>query len=390
VRRVGPRPAGMLDEAGRAGQQPREREPYDPADHHADVEELVVEDLRIHVPSTIARLPLAVNIRRPTDPISTTTIAEPLMKPEILQIVPMLAEVEAALGSAYRVHRYWEAPDRAVLLAGVGEGIRAVATDGHAGVPADVMAACPNLAMAASYGVGYDAIDIPACKARGIRVSNTPDVLNDAVAEITIGLMIGLCRRIPQADAYVREGRWPSGTFGLTGELTGAHAGILGLGRIGKEIARRLQAMKMRVSYHGRREQRHEPHAYYADLEQMARDVDWLVVIAPGSAETKGIVSRRVLEALGPDGALVNVARGSLIDEAAMVELLADGRLGGAALDVFVDEPRVPEALFTMPNVVLSPHQGSATHKTRAAMGDLVVRNLAAFFADDPLVTPVA
>jgi lactate dehydrogenase-like 2-hydroxyacid dehydrogenase len=252
------------------------------------------------------------------------------------------------------------------------------------------MAACPNLAMAASYGVGYDGIDIPACKARGIRVSNTPDVLNDAVAELTVGLMVALCRRIPQADAHVREGRWPSGDFALTGELTGAHAGILGLGRIGKEIARRLQAMKMRVSYHGRREQPHEPYQYYPDLEAMARDVDWLVVIAPGSAETRGIVSRRVLAALSPAGALVNVARGALVDEEALVELLGNGGLGGAALDVFADEPRVPEALRRMPNVVLSPHQGSATEKTRGAMGDLVVRNLAAFFAGDPLLTPVA
>jgi len=312
------------------------------------------------------------------------------MKPEILQIAAMLPSVEAALGEAYRVHRYWEAPDRAALLAEVGAGVRAIATDGHYGVPAEVMAACPQLGMAASYGVGYDGIDIAACKARGIRVSNTPDVLNDAVAELALGLMIGLCRRIPQADAYSREGRWTAGTFGLTGELTGAHAGILGLGRIGKEIARRLQACKMRVSYHGRREQAYEPYPYYADLEAMARDVDWLVVIAPGSAETRGLVSRRVLEALGPAGALVNVARGSLVDEDALVELLADGRLGGAALDVFADEPRVPEALLALPNVVLSPHQGSATHKTRAAMGDLVVGNLAAFFAGDPLLTPVA
>ena len=312
------------------------------------------------------------------------------MKPDILQIAPMLPSVESALNAAYRVHRYWEVADRAALLAEVGPAVRAIATDGHYGVPAAVMAACPELGMAASYGVGYDGIDIPACKARGIRVSNTPDVLNDAVAELALGLMIGLCRRIPQADAYTRAGSWPNGTFALTGELTGAHAGILGLGRIGKEIARRLQACRMRVSYHGRREQAYEPYQYYADLEAMARDVDWLVVIAPGSAETKGIVSRAVLEALGPSGALVNVARGSLVDEAAMVELLADGRLGGAALDVFEAEPTVPEALRALPNVVLSPHQGSATHKTRAAMGDLVVRNLAAFFAGDPLLTPVA
>jgi lactate dehydrogenase-like 2-hydroxyacid dehydrogenase len=312
------------------------------------------------------------------------------VKPKILQIAPMLPRVEAALGDAYEVHRYWDAADRPALLAAHGAAIRAVATDGHHGVPPDAMAALPALEVVASYGVGYDAIDVAACKARGVRVTNTPDVLNDAVAELAIGLMIALCRRIPQADAHVRAGKWPSGNFELTGELTGAHAGILGLGRIGKEIARRAQAMKMRVSYHGRREQAFEPYTYYPSLVAMARDVDWLVVIAPGSASTAGIVSREVLEALGPKGALVNVARGALIDEPALVELLADGRLGGAALDVFADEPRVPEALFALPNVVLSPHQGSATSKTRAAMGDLVVRNLAAHFAGDPLLTPVA
>ena len=312
------------------------------------------------------------------------------MKPEVLQIAPMLPHVEAALGDAYVVHRYWEAPDRPKLLAEVGPRVRAVATDGHYGIAPEIMAALPGLELVASYGVGYDAIDTAACKAGGVRVTNTPGVLNDAVAELTLGLILALCRRIPQADAYVREGRWLHGNFDLTGELTGAHAGIFGLGRIGKEIARRLEACRMRVSYHGRQAQAWEPHQYYPDLVAMARDVDWLVVVAPGSAATRGIVSREVLEALGPKGALVNVSRGSLVDETAMVELLADGRLGGAALDVFADEPRVPEALLKMHNVVLSPHQGSATEKTRAAMGDLVVRNLAAHFAGDPLLTPVA
>jgi lactate dehydrogenase-like 2-hydroxyacid dehydrogenase len=312
------------------------------------------------------------------------------VKPVIVQIAPMLASVESALHNAYDVHRLWEAGDPDALLARIGGDVRGVATDGHHGIPATVMDELPALEIVSSYGVGYDAIDIPACKARGVRVTNTPDVLNDAVAELTIGLMIGLCRRLPQADAYTRAGRWPSGNFPLTGELTGAHAGILGLGRIGKEIARRLQAMKMRVSYHGRHEQPHEPFTYYSDLAAMARAVDWLVVIAPGTPQTRGIVSRAVLQALGPKGALVNVARGSLVDETALVELLASGALGGAGLDVFADEPRAPEALFAMENVVLSPHQGSATHKTRAAMGDLVVRNLAAHFAGDPLPTPVA
>lgn len=312
------------------------------------------------------------------------------MKPEILQIAPQSARVEAALGDAYVVHRYWEAADPAALLAEAGGRIRGVATDGHYGIAPQIMAALPKLEIVASNGVGHDAIDTAACKARGVRVTNTPDVLNDAVAEMALALMLALCRRIPQADAFVRDGGWPGGGFGLTGELTGAHAGILGLGRIGREIARRLQAMRMRVSYHGRREQPYQPHQYYRDLEAMARDVDWLVVIAPGSAETRGIVSRRVLEALGPEGAIVNVARGSLVDEAAMVELLAEGKLGGAALDVFEDEPRVPDALSDMANVVLSPHQGSATEKTRAAMGDLMVSNLRAHFAGDPLLTPVA
>ncbi len=311
------------------------------------------------------------------------------MKPEILQIAPMLPSVEADLFEAYTVHRYWEADDRAALLQEVGPRIRAVATDGHYGIAPEILQVLSALELVASYGVGYDAIDTAACKARGVRVTNTPGVLNDAVAELALGLMLALCRRIPQADAHVRAGRWTSGTFGLTGELTGAQAGILGLGRIGKEIATRLQACRMRVSYHGRRHQPYEPYEYYPDLVEMARAVDWLIVVAPGSAGTRGIVSREVMEALGPGGALVNVSRGILIDEPAMVELLASGRLGGAALDVFAEEPRVPEALFAMPNVVLSPHQGSATGKTRAAMGRLVVANLAAHFAGDPLLTPV-
>ena len=312
------------------------------------------------------------------------------MKPEILQICPMPPHVDAAFAAAYTVRRYWEAPDQPALLAARGPEIRAVATDGHYGVAPEIMAALPALEMVASYGVGYDGIDIAACKARGIRSSNTPDVLNDAVAELAVGLMHALVRRIPQTDAFVRAGRWRDGTFPLTAELTGAHVGILGLGRIGKEIARRLQVSKMRVSYHGRREQPHEPYVYYPDLVAMARDVDWLVAIAPGNASTRRIVSREVLAALGPQGSFVNLGRGSLVDEPAMVELLLAGELGAAALDVFDDEPNVPEALLALPNVVLSPHQGSATEKTRAAMGDLVVQNLAAFFAGAPLPTPVA
>ncbi len=214
-------------------------------------------------------------------------------------------------------------------------------------------------------------------------------MLNDAVAEITIGLMIALARRLPQADRYVRQGKWPQGSFPFQVELNGKTVGILGLGRIGKEIALRAQAMKMRVVYHGRRRQPDEPFVYYADLAEMARDVDWLVLIAPGGKGTDRIVSRQVLEALGPEGYLVNMARGTLVDEAAMVELLQNGKLGGAALDVFEKEPQVPEAMFALDNVVLSPHQGSATLQTRNKMGALVVANLEAWFAGDPLLSPV-
>jgi lactate dehydrogenase-like 2-hydroxyacid dehydrogenase len=202
--------------------------------------------------------------------------------------------------------------------------------------------------------------------------------------------MIALARRIPGADRFVREGKWPAGGYPLQRELTGKTVGILGLGRIGREIAMRAQAMKMRVVYNGRHRQPREPYVYYDDLTAMARDADWLVVIAPGGKATEGIVSRQVLEALGPEGFLVNLGRGTLIDEPAMVEMLKSGALGGAALDVFADEPNVPEALFGLDNVVLSPHQGSATAETRDLMGQLLVDNLKAHFAGEPLLSRVA
>jgi lactate dehydrogenase-like 2-hydroxyacid dehydrogenase len=308
-------------------------------------------------------------------------------KPDLLMIVPMAAPVAAALEEDFTVHSLADAADSDALLARLAPTLRFAATAGRCS--ASLMEKLPRLEVVGSFGVGYDGVDVEAAKVRGVRVTNTPDVLNDCVAEVTVGLMIALAHRIPQADRFVREGRWLRERFPLTAELTGAKAGVLGLGRIGRAIARRLEAFKMEIAYHGRRERPDVPYRFYADLETMAREVDWLVVIAPGSAETRGIVSRRVMEALGPEGFLVNVARGSLVDEPAMVELLAGGRLGGAALDVFADEPRVPEALFGLDNVVLSPHQGSATHRTRRAMGELVVANLRAHKRGEPLLTPV-
>lgn len=305
---------------------------------------------------------------------------------EILQTTPLLASCEKALAERYTVHKLHEHNDKDAWLAANGARIRAHA---GSGVQADLMDALPNLEIIASFGVGYDNIDIAGAKARNIRVTNTPDVLNDAVAELTLGLMISLARRIPQSDQFVRQGKWPSGGFGLFSELTGKTVGILGLGRIGKEIATRLQAMKMRVVYHGRSQQPNTPYIYYDSLEDMAHDSDWLVVIAPGGKGTEGIVSRKVLEALGPKGYIVNVARGTLIDEPAMLDLLQNGGLGGAALDVFVDEPKVPAGFLALDNVVVSPHQGSATHQTRDAMGALLVANLERHFAGEPLISPV-
>jgi lactate dehydrogenase-like 2-hydroxyacid dehydrogenase len=305
---------------------------------------------------------------------------------EILQTHPLLASCEVALAARYTVHKLHEQADKDAWLAANGARIRAHA---GSGVQADLMVALPNLEIIASFGVGYDNIDTAAARARNIRVTNTPDVLNDAVAELTIGLMVALARRIPQADQFVRQGKWPHGNFGLFSELTGKTVGILGLGRIGKEIAVRAQAMKMRVVYYGRHHQPSVPYIYYDKLEDMARDSDWLVVIAPGGKGTEGIVSRQVLEALGPQGRIVNVARCTLIDERAMVELLVNGGLGGAALDVFENEPQVPAELLALDNVVLSPHQGSATHQTRDAMGALLVANLERHFAGEPLISAV-
>lgn len=308
------------------------------------------------------------------------------MSIEILQTSKLLPSCEAALAARYTVHKLHEQADPKAWLAENGARIRA-----HAGsiVSAELMDALPNLEIIAGFGVGYDGIDTRAAKARNVRVTNTPNVLNDAVAELTIGLMIALARRIPQADQYVRQGKWPGGNMPLFSELTGKTVGILGLGRIGKEIALRAQAMKMRVVYHGRRRQPTEPYVFYDDLTEMARDIDWLVIIAPGGKGTERIVSRQVLEALGPQGMLVNVARGTLIDEPAMLELLQNGGLGGAALDVFEKEPSVPEGFFALDNVVLSPHQGSATRQTRDAMGAMLVANLDAHFAGEPLLSAV-
>lgn len=308
------------------------------------------------------------------------------MSIEILQTHKLLDTCEAALAARFTVHKLHEAADPDALLAQLRERVCGIA-GGNVGP--ELMDKLPAVGIISNFGVGYDSIDTKAARERNIRVTNTPNVLNDAMAEITIGLMVALARNIPQTDRFVRDGKWLKGSFGLQRELNGKTLGILGLGRIGKEIAVRALAMKMRVVYHGRRKQSDEPYEFYDNLVDMARDVDWLVLIAPGGKSTDKIVNRQVLEALGPDGLLVNMGRGTLVDEPVLVEMLQQRQIAGAALDVFEDEPNVPEALFALDNVVLSPHQGSATHQTRNKMGALVVANLEAHFAGEPLLTPV-
>ena len=312
------------------------------------------------------------------------------MSIEILAVGTMILRVMDTLQASYTVHRLDEIDDKERFLAEVGPAIRAVATDALHGCSAELMARLPNLEIIASSGVGYDSIAVDVARDRGIPVTITPDILNDATAELAIALMLAFGRDIVNADRFVRAGKWRAGGFGLTAQIAGARAGIVGLGRIGKEIATRCVALKMDVAYFGRREQTDQPYRYYSDLVAMARDVDWLIVIAPGTGETEKLISADVLAALGPEGVLVNVARGSLVDEVALVAALQSGALGGAALDVFADEPNVPEALLAMDTVLLSPHQGSATRVTRQAMADLVVENLAAHFAGKPLLTPLA
>ena len=304
-------------------------------------------------------------------------------------IGPMMPRVMETLEDRYRVHRLWEAPAPDTLLSDVVARVRAIATRGDLSTDAALIDALPKLEIIACYGVGVDAIDLGRARERGVIVTNTPDVLTDDVADLALGLLLAVTRRICVADRYVRSGRWLAGNMALTRSLRAKRLGILGLGRIGQAVAARVETLGAEICYHGPREKPDKPYRYYPDLEAMARDCDHLVVTCPGGPATVNLVNRTVLEALGPEGTLVNVARGSVVEEAALVEALVSGGLGAAGLDVFADEPRVPEALFDLENVVLQPHQASATVETRGAMGDLVIENLAAHFAGRPALTPI-
>ena len=306
---------------------------------------------------------------------------------DILQVAAIYGPSQAQLEADYTVHRLWQAPDRDAFVRDVAPRIEVLVTTGGAGAARALIEQLPRLRLIACFGVGVDAIDLAAARERGVAVTNTPDVLTDDVADLAIGLMLAALRGIATADRYVRAGLWLRANMPLQTRMSGKRLGIVGIGRIGQAIARRASAFGMSISWNGPRP-KDLPWRYEPDLLALARSVDVLVAACPGGAATRGLISRAVLEALGP-GIFVNIARGSVVDEAALVDLLVTQRLGGAALDVFADEPRVPEALFALDHVVLQPHQASATRETRGAMGQLVLDNIAAHVAGRPLLTPV-
>lgn len=310
-----------------------------------------------------------------------------MSRPDILLVSAMMPAPLQALQQRFAVHDLRSADDPEALLAQVGDRVRAVA--GFGGVSADLMSRLPALEIIANIGVGYDGVDVAAAAARDIVVTNTPDVLTDEVADLTLGLLIATVRRIPQADRFLRQGEWLNGPFPLSPSLRGKTVGILGLGRIGEAIAVRCAAFGLNVEWHSRRNRPEIAWRWRDSAVALAEACDILVVVAPGGDSTRDLVNAEVLKALGPQGVLVNVARGTVVDEPALIAALQDGTIAAAGLDVFADEPRVPAALIAMDNVVLLPHVGSASVDTRNAMSQLVVDNLTDWFDGKGPLTPV-
>jgi lactate dehydrogenase-like 2-hydroxyacid dehydrogenase len=302
----------------------------------------------------------------------------------VLQIGGFAPEIQAQIDAEFRCLDLADL-DRDP---GLADTVSAIVTRSNQDVPEDVVQRLPALEIIATCGVGYDLIPRALAAKRGIVVANTPDVLNAAVAELCIGSLLALLRRLPQADRFVRDGTWRTAAFPLATSLAGKHVGIVGMGRIGKEIARKLEMFGVALAYHGRTDQR-LAWRYEADLVALARDCDILILCAPGGAETHHLVDARVLEALGPNGYLVNVARGSLVDEAALLAALEAGGIAGAALDVFEGEPDIDPRFLALDNVLLTPHVGSATHETRAAMAQLMLDNVRSWFRSGRALTPV-
>lgn len=310
-------------------------------------------------------------------------------RPRVLAIGPAPPELLAILGSRFQVHVAHELDDPIAWLDANGAGLSYVATNGHDGLPLAWMERMPDLKLISCFGVGYDAIDVNAAAARGIMVTHTPDVLNEDVADTAILLMLACYRNFILEEAHARSGLWETnGNAPLSRSAENQKVGLLGMGRIGQVIARKLGAFNAKISYHSR-SPKDVPYTYVGNLTELAKKVDCLICITPGGPATQNLVNQEVLEALGPKGTLINVSRGSVVDEDALVRALQSGKLGWAGLDVFAQEPKIPDALKDMPNVCLLPHVGSGTVETRQAMGRLMIGNLFQHLDDGTVVTPV-
>jgi lactate dehydrogenase-like 2-hydroxyacid dehydrogenase len=310
-------------------------------------------------------------------------------KVDILFVGGLPAKARDALANAFAVHRL----EHGTALDSLGDrlsAIRGLARGGHLEVTRAVIDKLPKLEIVANFGVGYDGIDLAYAAERGILVTNTPDVLTEEVADTALGLLLMTVRELSAAERHLRDGKWPKGNYPLTAAtMRDRTVGIVGLGRIGLAIARRLDAMQVPVVYHTRHKRPDVAYRYYADLHAMAADVDTLMIVLPGNDSTRNLIGADVLKALGPRGVLVNIGRGIVVDEPALIAALKDGTIHAAGLDVFADEPRVPPELIALPNAVLLPHVGSASIHTRDAMGQLVVDNLKSWFENGRPVTPV-
>ena len=310
------------------------------------------------------------------------------MKPDIIIGGPLYKPAQDVLEKEFTAHRLYEAADRNAFLKALAPRVRALASD-VAGANAALMDALPKLELISHFGVGYDSVDIRAATARSIRVTNTPDVLNDCVADTAMALTLNVMRKFPQSEAYLRSGYWATqGDYPFTVALGGKTMGIIGLGRIGEAIARRAQAAGMKIVYHNRNK-KNVPYPYFSDPVSLAKNCDVLMLVTPGGAATRNLVNARVLDALGPKGFLVNISRGTVIDEPVLLAYLQKGKIAGAGLDVFAEEPNVPAGFYALDNAVLLPHVGSATTETRFAMGMRQVDNIRALFAGRPLISPV-
>lgn len=312
-----------------------------------------------------------------------------MKKPSVLMIGPYSEWNMPSFETIYDVHKLWLVEDKDAYISRHADEIRAIATRGDMGASAELIAALPNLEVIACFGVGTDAIDLKAARARNIKVSYTPDVLTGDVADLAIGLCISVTRNIPAADTYLRSGEWKNSAMPSTTRFFGKRMGILGLGRIGMAIAKRAAGFDMEISYHNRNKRDDVPYHYCETVEALAAQCDFLVAAVAGGAGSRAMIGSAALIALGPQGYFINVARGSVVDEAALLHALENGVIKGAGLDVYLNEPNIDSRFMKLNNVVVLPHVGSGTLETRKSMGQLVRDNLAAHFAGKPLLTPV-